>query len=644
MVKARLTAVLAIGVAIACESHGPCKEPPSTEMSLATERVIVFKDGYCLVVKEGMATTDQQGMVYTEDVPDAAILGSFWAIPETGSLRSMVAGWHQREERQQRTVNCSNVAEVLFANRGKQCTLRLGHDQTLRGTIRKLLMDGEPAGLPDAAASIDEISGTAYEGLTGSLFDGASAAVIRSSGGFLDPISSGGIEGPRQSDLSESERASQGNLAGQARYFLLETNDGTILVDIHEVRNLTIEDMRSTIPKVSTRQVRRKRLSMRFEQIESEVHVKLIYFRPDVRWIPTYRVNLTDAKYTDGDEVAMPNESDWSGDPKVAELAMQCALVNEAEDFEDVPFHVVVGVPNFRFRDIPSPMVLEKSVRSVLAQTSPQIMMRNGAMSNAMFSQQSNVDSRPIGSRSEASSSIELPDATSAEAGNDLYVYELERLTLMKGERATIPLQRGRVPYRDIYTWKAQVTHSPTYAASSDDAPSPLVLAENDIWRNIELLNVTDLPWTTGAIMLNDGFQPLAQELLTYTSAGNICRIPVTIAIDVQGKLRDREVDRELQALQWRGHGYARVEGEIDVEVISRKAEPIPLEIDLRFGGKAVSVSDEGLISRSAYRREDWGDASGDAINPSSQIEWRATVASEEPFRPTVDYHYWVRY
>lgn len=603
MFRARMMAVFALGLLLGWFAETQGQDEGNHRLDLTTERVIVFKDGYCLVVKEGIATTDQHGVAFTEQVPDAAILGSFWAIPETGSIRSMIAGWHEREEYDEREITCSSVAEILAANLGRSCMLRVGQDTTMQGTICKLLArddtERQEAQLPDQDAS--------------------------PAGSFVSRI------------------AGDSASAGQAKYFVLATEAGDVMVNIGEVRHLTIEGMQSTIQQKLSRKVRRKRLSLHFDHPNAEVRVKLMYFRPGVRWIPTYRVNLTDAEYSSGDGDDSVSGSNLGAAPKVAELAMQCELLNEAEDFKEVPFHVVVGVPNFRFRDIPSPMVLGQSVRSVLAQTTPQAVMNNN-FSNAAFSQRSSVDTRPARSDQNISSTVDLPEASSGEAGNDLYVYELRPLTLKKGERATIPLQRSRVPYRDIYTWDVQVTHSPTFAASDDDTPSPLVLSKNEIWRHVELINVTDTPWTTGAVMLNDGFQPLAQDLLTYTSAGNVCRVPVTIAVDVHAKLKDREVDRELQSLRWRGNGYARVEGQIEIEVTSGKAKAIPLEIDLRFGGKATSVTDDGEINLSAFRREDWGEAGGDAINQSSRIQWRGNVSTEEPFTPKVAYHYWIRY
>ena len=56
----------------------PVEKPGNIE--LTTEQVVVFKDG--------VAKTDENGFAHTYEVPDAAVLGSFWAIPEAGKIKS----------------------------------------------------------------------------------------------------------------------------------------------------------------------------------------------------------------------------------------------------------------------------------------------------------------------------------------------------------------------------------------------------------------------------------------------------------------------------------------------------------------------------------------------------------------------------
>ena len=78
-----LCPLLTVAVGIAFVSPAHCAEKNASELELKTVRVIVFKDGYTLIIKRGVATTDKAGEVFTDEVPDAAVLGSFWVPLES---------------------------------------------------------------------------------------------------------------------------------------------------------------------------------------------------------------------------------------------------------------------------------------------------------------------------------------------------------------------------------------------------------------------------------------------------------------------------------------------------------------------------------------------------------------------------------
>ena len=111
------------------------------ELVLKTERVVVFKDGYCMVIKNGTAKTDDEGRVFTEEVPDAAVLGSFWAVPLTEGLklRSTVAGWEESRIESEIEVDCQTTFEVLQENIGKIGTFTC-FEKEYSGEILKVLL------------------------------------------------------------------------------------------------------------------------------------------------------------------------------------------------------------------------------------------------------------------------------------------------------------------------------------------------------------------------------------------------------------------------------------------------------------------------------------------------------------------------
>ncbi len=447
---------------------------PSGTLDVETVRVIVFKDGYCMFVKRASGKADQGGDALVEGIPDSMVLGSFWAIPETGKLNSITA---------------------------KQ---RIIPRQARQETEKSLLLEFGP----DAA--------------------------------------------------------------------------------------------------------------------DREVKLTLLHFGPGVRWIPTYRISLHE-----------------SGE---ADMAMQAEILNEAEDLTGVAADLVVGVPNFRFKDVVSPMSLEATLRNALQQAAPQLMSQS--MSNVLLSQRvGEFRGQPAETEAPAPGVPSLPPELVGEGSQDLFLYHVPRLTLRAGERAAIPLVSTRVPFRHIYTWDVRLSRSGTEAIPGRGKhASPIRLLKNEVWHQIELTNRTDVPWTTGAAMVMDGYLPVAQELLTYTSVGAKCQLPLTVAVDVRGTYTEEEVAREPGAIHFDGNDYVRIAKKGTLQVTNHKSESVPLMITCELGGNATEASDEGNIVVSDFVGEDWSDFRGSrALTGHSVIRWNLVLGAGETKEVTCEYFYYIR-
>jgi len=574
------------------------------ELVLATERVIVFKDGYCLVIKRGTAVTDETGDVFTDDVPDAAVLGTFWAVPDEGRLVGMHAGWKTTEESQDKESSCRETIEVLLANQGKVARIEL-HDKTLlNGTIHEVLIDRTPVPVPETA--------TETTGMPAGIFS------IRGGARRLSK------------DLTESKTLT----AITGGNFVLRTDDGDILLSAGQVRSLSIKDMKTTVKKTATTTRHAKRLSFRLPEKNKQQSLSLMYFRPGVRWIPTYRVNLGEKK-----------------GKKTADIALQAEILNEAEDLTDVPIDIVVGVPNFRFRGTPSPLILEATLRNALAESAPAIMgqaMANNSFSNAAYSQRSGEFRRNAAQANDVAEggTVNLPGELTATGSQDLFVYKLPKITLARGERAAVSIFQAECPYTDLYTWDVHVNRQDIEASpSGTGVVSPLTLSKNEVWHQVVITNTTNLPWTTGAAMVTQGNQPLSQELLTYTPPKDDCRVPVTIAIDLRGSFDEKELGRDLNALQWNGYNYARIEKEAAVHLCNNKKVDVEVEMTLRLGGKVTNATEEAAVVLGAFRPEDWTNYQGHpAVNNGSTVTWKTRLKPGDTIEPKVTYHFYTRH
>ena len=598
---------VALGIAFVSPAHGA--EKNASELELKTERVIVFKDGFSLIIKRGVATTDKAGEVFTDEVPDAAVLGSFWAVPEEGRLISMLAGWKSTKDSDDKQMPCTQLIEILLANKGTRAKVELQDKTLYTGVIQEVLVDKTDA--PVRAGP----TGTA-----------------RSLGPLVDREAKGALMSSRVSPVTAAVPASEHTLTAiSGSNFVLRTDDGDILLPVGQVRSIMVKDMKTTIAKTLTTSKKTKRLSFKFEGAEKKQTVSIMYFRPGIRWIPTYRVSLDDQK-----------------DKKTAAVSLQAELLNEAEDLNDVPVDIVVGVPNFRFRGTPSPLVLEATLRNALAEAAPDLMGNSSnSLSNAMYSQRSSEFRRDQAQANPAAEGVvNLPNELTAGGAQDLFVYNLPKLTLGKSERMAVPIFSTEVPYRDLYTWDVHITkHDNDAAPSGSGTKSPLTLAKNEVWHQIVLTNSTKLPWTTGAAMIMQGNQPLAQELLTYTPPKDEVRVPVTVSVDTRGSLTEKEVGRELKSLQWEGYNYARIDKEMKLDLCNNKPIDIEAEVTLRVGGKVDKASLDGDVTLGAFDAADWVQYNGHpAVNNSSTVTWKTKLKPGEKFEPSVIYHYFTRH
>ena len=561
----------------------PAQEPPKDkphQLKLTTERVVVFKDGYCLFIKQGTGTTDAAGELYTENVPDSAVLGSFWAIPKQGSLLSMTAGTVTTAEEEKKDVISTTHLDILQANLGREVTVELSNDQILSGKIGKVLAEEIATVLPESL-SVESRDSTTTSTLTGSLF-------------------------------------------------VLETGEGDVLIPIEQISRLRMKGLKTTQEKTFKTTRTTKRLTFRFDKANAEQEISLMYFVPGIRWIPTYRAMLPDEKAAD----------------REAQLALQAELLNESEDLIDVPLDLVVGVPNFRFKNTISPFSLEATLRNALAQAAPQVMGQSNVMANAIFAQRIAEVHRPDDPTADDVGDISLPPELTAEGSQDLFLYHLPKLTLKKGHRAAVPIFSAAVASRDTYSWDLRLQRDDNLAApTGSDQSSPLVLSKNEIWHQVELVNRTPLPWTTGAAFLMQGHQPLAQELLTYTPSGGRVQVPVTVSVDTRGSYSEQETGRTLKALRWSGSDYARVDKEGTVTVTNSKKIPVQIEIHCRIGGLVSEASHDGKIEINAFDRSDWIDYSRrPEVNNSSTVHWTLPLKPGETVTTTVKYHYFLRH
>lgn len=574
-------------------------------LTLKTERVVAFKDGYALIVKSATGAADGHGRVFTDDVPDA-VLGCFWATSEDGSAIPMRAEWVENKTERTADASCVTMIELLRANVGKRVELTLsarsGKDEPERvsGTIREVLERPAPV-------------------------EGAAVPAVQPG---AQPSPSDAPEGTTITEIAP--------VGGQ--FVAIDTDHGKVVVPIAEVREVSGPDVATKFDRHERVTERHKRLTLESGQAERKVSLRILYFAPGVRWIPTYRL--------EGIESEQPR------------LSLQAEIMSELDGLGDAPIDLVAGVPNFRFKAMASPLSLERTLRNALVAAQPSGMagMARSQFSNAVFAQRAGGWHEEDESATAAASA---PPEIGGAGEQDLYVYTAGTHDLAKGSRLTLPLWSQPAPLRHIYTLNIdanqEVRPHPQEAPSQYAAPgspedegyaggaaSPLKLARHRVWHQLELTNTAERPWTTGPALVLKDVLPLAQELLTYTPADGKTRLPLTVAVDVRGDTKEQESKRQSNALEWGNHNYGQVWKTATIEIRNYRKEPVTACVAAAVPGKVSQASDDGKIEIDDYRASDWEQGSWSRVNNHSDVTWEFDLKPGETKTVTYQYTYYV--
>jgi hypothetical protein len=251
-------------------------------------------------------------------------------------------------------------------------------------------------------------------------------------------------------------------------------------------------------------------------------------------------------------------------------------------------------------------------------------LMGQLALSNAYAGRSAPRDDPDADAGAEA---LRMAPELSAAQGQDLFVYRAPRMTLKRGERATFPLWRVGVPLRHLYTYDLSLAREPNTGARAERAApeSPLRLARNEVWHQVEIPNGTETPWTTGSVLLLRGDLPLGQDTLAYTSRGSRVLVPVTVAVDVRGSYAESEIQRRPNSVLIGTHHYTSVTKRVEVTVTNRRAERADVRVALSTGGRVTTASGGGAIVHDTFRAEDWP-GGGHSVNNHSDVTWDAVL------------------
>lgn len=356
--------------------------------------------------------------------------------------------------------------------------------------------------------------------------------------------------------------------------------------------------------------------SLRFKVrgASSKANLTMGYLEKGLGWTPSYLVSLTD--------------------DHTAQITMQSVVVNDAEPLKDAEVFFVVGVPNFQYSNMASPMSLQGHLLDYmqLASNGPRRDLYSNALKAQSYAQTVEV--------SAASPAVDLNGNVENLNGSpeeDLFLYSRKGVTLAMGERGMYNVFSAAVNYEHVYEWQvrdplrvdAYGNVQQGYAQQDQDAGQ-------EVWHSIRLKDTTNYPWTSAPAMVIRNNKPLSQDTLNYTPKGASSNLKLTIASDVRAQSKELEIAREPgKPDTYTGYHYQVVTVEGTLKIRNHKSKDLKLNISKIIRGEVKTQSEGGTNQRLAEGIN--------AMNPLSELKWEVSVEAGSEKEIKYQYRVWVR-
>jgi hypothetical protein len=332
------------------------------------------------------------------------------------------------------------------------------------------------------------------------------------------------------------------------------------------------------------------------EKPANDIQLQQIYMTGGINWIPSYFLRLKD--------------------DKTARLEMKATIENYAEDLNETDMELVVGAPQMIYSNKPDPMTYNYLSFATSYNGNDGKPMQGYMQSNAVTTY----------AATGGTTEFFADDFTvQGEKTDDMYIYQLGKVTLPKQSKGTYPIFAGNVEYKDKY--EGTIPDKTNYYSTRYCSPEEKTY---DVFHSLEIKNTSTVPLTTASIMvLNEKEQFVAQDELKYTPVGASTDIKLSKAIDIVTKNTEEEKGREDNAKKIGKQTYSKVVLKGTIEVNNYQNKEVTVSITKLMSGTVDNESDGGTVVKQISRNY---------INPASQIKWDVKVKPNDKKILTYEY------
>lgn len=391
-----------------------------------------------------------------------------------------------------------------------------------------------------------------------------------------------------------------------------QTKDKWVSTDINEIKTVEFLELPDLKYEMKTNT---SKIAVSFAN-KGKNDLYMMYLQKGIGWFPSYLIEIDE----EGNAV----------------VRLRSTVMNDIEDINDAELSFVVGVPNFKYNYLESPLTSDQSLVEFISSLSA------GAYSSYNTLDNSNILSNAIMTQAVSPRyDIVQPDVPltefSSEVSNqeDLYFYKHEHVSLKKGERAVFELLNTKLPYEHIYEVNLNQNNLNSYYYTNTYTDASV----NKVWHSIKMNNTTKMPWTTGTAMVvkksGNTSKPISQDMMKYTPVNSDTYLKITMSPDISIKDKDKETARVEKSRKSYNDYYDLVTVEGNIVIKNFKNKDVKIDVKRTILGELKNSSVNWVFNKmpSSYYYN---------INPSNEVSWDVNMKAGEEKEITYTYTVYV--
>ena len=395
-------------------------------------------------------------------------------------------------------------------------------------------------------------------------------------------VSKDGKEAPIATTYEGILKMFEGQMVG------LELADGIEFLDRRAISKVRVLDKGAvyTQKKVSTKPIR-------YYQVKTTGGSKrlvMLSLERGMTWAPGYAIDISNERKLN--------------------FTAKATLLNDLLDIDSARVRLITGFPNLRFKNILDPLTSRMSVDDWLAAISPRGFDGFGAPGGggrAGEMRAAKAATAPSGidhlTYDPTDNPLIVNDA-SGEQLDDLFLYDLEKVTLRKGARSYQYLYQFESDYRRIYTWNGE--------------------SDGSVNHVIKFKNPTSKPITTAAATIFKKGEITGQGMMTYTPGNTESELIIGRSLDFKTEVDSDIIDRQNGAIKdKKGNPIVDlVTYEVTLEISNPKPTPAEFNVIRQLSGKLVASEPKAVADTKVTGVK--------SSNPLRKLEWTISVPPGE--------------